>query len=342
MIGLNRIIVGDVRRELATLPSGFVDCIVTSPPYFRLRNYQHPGQLGLEEHVQLWVNELRGVLSEARRVLVPTGSLWLNLGDSYSSGREGAPAKSLLLGPERLALALLDDGWILRNKVVWAKRNPLPTAARDRLAATYEVVYLAVKQPRYFFDLNAIRVPHTSQRPASDNGRPVWSVPEQWRVTPTANEGLDRLKAAGLPGHPLGKNPGDIWPLGTASFRGAHFAVFPQALVERPIKATCPERRCRCCRRPWQRPTVRTLGHLAVRGELQPTCDCGARWEPGVVLDPFIGSGTTAVAAEALDRHWLGVEINRQFAALAEERIAAARTARAAEESDQGLGRRAA
>lgn len=342
MIGLNRIIVGDVRRELAKLPSEFADCIVTSPPYFRLRNYQHPGQLGLEEHVQLWVNELRGVLFEARRVLVPTGSLWLNLGDCYSTGREGAPAKSLLLGPERLALALLEDGWLLRNKVVWAKLNPLPNPARDRLSCTWEVIYLLVRERDYFFDLNAIRVPHTSRRPASKSTRPVWSVPKAWRVTSAAHTGLDGLKAAGLPGHPLGKNPGDVWTLGTASFRGAHFATFPKKLIERPIKATCPERRCRRCRRPWQRPTVRTLGHLAIRDALQPTCDCGAASEPGVVLDPFIGSGTTAVAAEAHGRNWLGIEINPQFAALAEGRIAAARTARASEEGSQRLGRRAA
>src|SRR5947208_12402376 len=118
MIGLNRILVGDARAELRKLPTNSIDCVVTSPPYFRLRNYQHAGQLGLEAHVQLWVNELRGVLQEVGRVLVPTGSVWLNLGDSYSTGR-GAPAKSLLLAPERLALALIEDGWIIRNKIIW-------------------------------------------------------------------------------------------------------------------------------------------------------------------------------------------------------------------------------
>src|SRR5437773_10458293 len=109
MIGLNRILVGDAYQELRKLPAASIDCVVTSPPYFRLRNYQHEGQLGLEEHVQLWVNELRSVLHEVGRVLVPTGSVWLNLGDSYSAGREGASAKSLLVGPERLALELIED-----------------------------------------------------------------------------------------------------------------------------------------------------------------------------------------------------------------------------------------
>src|SRR5437667_1807586 len=146
MIGLNRIIVGDARRELRKLPTSSVDCVVTSPPYFRLRNYQHDGQIGLEEHIQLWVNELRGVLHEAGRVLVPTGSVWLNLGDRYSTGREGAPAKSLLLSPERLALVLIEDGWIVRNKIIWAKRNPMPNPTPDRLSCTWEVVYLFTRQ----------------------------------------------------------------------------------------------------------------------------------------------------------------------------------------------------
>ena len=119
----------------------------------------------------------------------------------------------------------------------------------------------------------------------------------------------------------------------TASYRGAHHAVFPVALAERPIKAGCPERRCRRCRLPWKRETLRKLGHLAVRGELQPTCACGRGWEPGVVLDPFIGSGTTAIAAEQHGRDWLGIELNPAFARLALKRITDARRARAQGES---------
>jgi site-specific DNA-methyltransferase (adenine-specific) len=321
MIGLNRILVGDAHKELRKLPKGFVDCVVTSPPYFRLRDYQHAGQLGLEEHVQLWVNELRGILWEAARVLVPTGSLWLNLGDTYSTGGEGASAKSLLLGPERLALALLEDGWIVRNKIVWAKRNPMPNPVRDRLSCTWEVVYLLVRQRSYFFDLDAIRVPHMTTRSAAKSGT-AWSVPPAWRVSTSNHNGLDALNAAGQVGHPLGKNPGDVWSLSTASYRGAHHAVFPIALAERPIKAGCPERRCRRCRLPWKRQTLRRLGHLAVRGELQATCGCRIGWEPGVVLDPFIGSGTIAIAAERNGRNWLGIELNTDFARLANERIA--------------------
>jgi site-specific DNA-methyltransferase (adenine-specific) len=324
VIGLNRILVGDAKQTLERLPASFVDCVVTSPPYFRLRNYQHQGQIGLEEHVQLWVEQLRGVLDEVGRVLVPMGSVWLNLGDSYSTGGEGAPAKSLLLGPERLALALIEEGWIVRNKIVFAKRNPMPSSVRDRLSCTWENVYLLTRQRRYFFDLDAIRQPHTSQRLKAQKPS-SYSVPPAWRVASTDHSGLGQLKASGRVGHPLGKNPGDVWQLSTASYRGPHHAVFPEALVERPILAGCPEKRCRRCRSPWRRETIRRLGHLAVRGELLPRCRCRAASEPGLVLDPFIGSGTTALVAERLGRNWLGIELNPKFARLAEERIATAR-----------------
>src|SRR5689334_2892261 len=113
MIGLNRILVGDTRVQLSQLPAESIDCVVTSPPYFQLRNYQHAGQLGLETDIDGWVANLRAVIAQVHRVLVPTGSIWLNLGDRYSTGREGAAAKSSLLGPERLALQLIEDGWIV-------------------------------------------------------------------------------------------------------------------------------------------------------------------------------------------------------------------------------------
>ena len=326
MTHLNEILVGDSRRLLPTLPDNFVDCVVTSPPYFRLRNYQHPGQLGLEQHVKLWVDELRSLLGQLGRVLVPTGSVWLNLGDAYASGREGAPAKSLLLGPERLVLALLEDGWAVRNKIVWAKRNPMPSSVRDRLSCTWEVVYLLVRQRDYSFDLDAIRQPHTTTRAAAKTSR-AWSVPPAWRVSTSSHGGLDALNAEGRVGHPLGKNPGDVWRLSTAAYRGPHHAVYPISLAERPILAGSPERRCAGCRLPWRRSTIRRFGQLAVRGQLQPSCGCDSAWEPGVVLDPFIGSGTTAIAAERHRRSWLGIEINPAFARTADERIVAARVA---------------
>ena len=237
----NRILIGDIRERLADVPARSIDCVITSPPYFQLRDYGVRGQIGLEPSVEGWVDELRLALNGLKRVLKPTGSIWVNLGDTYSRhAKYGAPPKGLLLAPERFLLAMADDGWIVRNKVIWAKTNPVPSSVHDRLSCTYDLVYFFVRERRYFFDLDAVRIPHTSKRsPSRAKG---WSLPFGWRG-PSAvgeNEGLNRLKAQGQVGHPLGKNPGDVWQLPGANFSGAHFATFPPALVEMPLRATCP------------------------------------------------------------------------------------------------------
>src|SRR5882672_11820243 len=145
--------VGDCLNVLRSLPAKSVHCCVTSPPYYALRNYGVDGQLGLESTVSGGVADLREVTRELARVLVPTGSFWLNLGDSFSRHpKYGAPAKSLLLAPERLLLALAQDGWLVRNKAIWAKTNPTPSSVMDRLTLTYEVVYFLVRSRSYFFD----------------------------------------------------------------------------------------------------------------------------------------------------------------------------------------------
>ena len=330
----NTILVGDVRDRLRALPADSVDTVITSPPYLQLRNYAMAAQIGLEDDVTGWVEALRDVGRELARVLKPTGAWWLNLGDSYSRDvRTGAPPKSLLLGPERLALGLVADGWTIRNKVIWAKPNPMPASVRDRLACTWEVVYFLVRSPSYSFDLDAIRVPHRTRstnrrtaKPSSASSQAVSARPPSW-AGPLAgnNSGLVRYKANGLPGHPLGKNPGDVWTIATANFRGEHFAVFPTALVEPPLLATCPERVCARCGIPWERARAGALGRLAVRGELRQVCPCNAGTRPGLVLDPFFGSGTVGVVAERHGRDWLGIELNPAFATLATSRIADAR-----------------
>ncbi|MBF6188913.1 DNA-methyltransferase [Nocardia farcinica] len=328
----NQILVGDALDRVRELPDASVDCVVTSPPYFRLRNYDHDNQLGLEAHVDEWVAGLHTLLVEVRRVLVPTGTIWLNLGDSYSTKpAEGAGRKSLLLGPERLALQLVDDGWLVRNKIVWAKTNTIPTSVADRLATKHEFIYVLARSPTYFFDLDAIREPHVSHspkrkastRPASRKpDRPAWLGPNS-----DGDRGLAALHAAGLLGHPLGKNPGDVWRLAVSGYRGPHFATFPVSLAQRMVEAGCPERRCSQCRIAYRRP-VRRLGAVATRLALRAMCDCDAAGEPGLVLDPFIGSGTTAIAAEALGRDWLGIELNSDYVALATDRIDGERASR--------------
>ncbi|MGH2769521.1 MAG: DNA-methyltransferase [Actinomycetota bacterium] len=342
----NTILVGDARERLAELPSGFIDCVITSPPYFQLRDYGVTGQIGLEPHVEAWVAELVAVCRQIARVLKPSGSLWLNLGDSYSRHmRYGAPPKSCLLGPERLLLALSAEGWIVRNKVIWAKANPMPTSVGDRLSATYDFVYFLVRDRRYYFDLDTIREPHRSavtvprKKLWVRQERPEWAGP-----LAGSNDGLERIKASGLPGHPLGKNPGDVWRLTTVGYRGAHFATFPESLVERPLLATCPEALCVACGRAWRRQvSVKRVGEAGrgprraddpcVRrypkrweterqlGLLVPGCLCEAGVRPGLALDPFFGTGTVGVVAKRHGRDWLGIELNHKYVVMAEERI---------------------
>jgi DNA modification methylase len=302
----NTILIGDALEQLRRLPTASVDCVVTSPPWYQLRSYGVDGQIGLEESVDQWVERLAPVLAEVRRVLVPTGSLWLDLGDTYSRHRRfGAPPKSLLMAPERLALALIDAGWTLRNKKIWVKTNPMPDGVKDRLTNTYDVVFHLTKQPRYFYDLDAIRVTHS-----------------------------DSL---------VGKNPGDVVQLPIANYRGAHFATFPERLVERPILSTCPLRVCTKCDTPWiraegktfvigtRKPAAQPDRHirryasswvtLRQPGPLVAGCDCEAPTRPGLVLDPFFGTGTVGAVAERLGRDWLGIEINPDYADLAWRRI---------------------
>ena len=320
----NTILIGDARDVLAGLLPESVDCCITSPPYANgLRDYGTTDQLGQEPSVTAYVENLRAALRGVRRVLKDSGSLWLNLGDSYARHPgQGVPRGSLLLVPQRLALALVTDGWIVRNVVVWQKPNPRPESVRDRPAATYEVIVFATKNRRYFFNLDEIRVPHRSIR--QTRGRAC----ELGRLYQGGNDGLGKLKAEGRVGHRNGKNPGDVWTVPTATDRLGHQATFPEALIERPILAACPERICVQCDSPWTRPTRiksrRTnegMHHTREVGELR-RCDCHAPSRPGVVLDPFMGTGTTAVVAERLNRDWLGIELNPAYVKLAKRRLA--------------------
>jgi DNA modification methylase len=287
------------------LPAASVDCVVTSPPYFQLRDYDADGQLGMEPTVAGWVESLRAVMHEVARVLVPSGSLFLNLGDSFSRHpKYGAPAKGLLLAPERLLLALAGDGWIVRNKLVWAKPNALPTSVKDRLALTYEPIYFLVRQPRYFFDLDAIRQPHRSPQVARNRKPSV--ARSQWAGALATTRGGLR---SGVVGHPKGRNPGDVWQIATQGFRGAHFATFPPEIARRPILAACPQVVCTAC----------GAGQKVSRGTLP--CRCGAPARRGLVLDPFFGAGTVGLAAQELGRDWLGIELNPDYARMAEARL---------------------
>lgn len=320
----NVVLVGDALERLRELRAGSIDTVITSPPYFGLRDYGVAGQLGQEASVEGWVSSVVSVCRELHRVLASHGGLWLNLGDSYSRApRLGAPAKSLLLGPERVVRTLVADGWLLRNKVIWSKSNPLPSPSRDRLTNAHELVYFLVKQPSYFFDLDAIREPLVSVRkPAAGSRTP----PTALGRLAGSRDGLVSMARRGLSGHPLGKNPGDVWRIGSASFRGAHFATFPPELIRRPLLSSCPPRVCSTCNRPWRRSTRRVRfdnGKPQARPFLP--CPCSAPTRPGLVLDPFFGAGTIGLVAEKHQRDWLGIELNPEYVSLAASRLGGAR-----------------
>ncbi len=302
----NTILVGDAYETLTGLPAESVHCVISSPPFFALRDYGVTGQIGLEGSVDQWVERLHSVMVELHRVLTPTGSLWLDFGDAYSRNvRSGAPSKSLYLSGERLALRMIGDGWILRNRICWLKTNPMPQAVTDRLSNTYDLVFHFVRENRYFYDVDSLRLPYGE-------------------------------------GSLVGKDPGDSWRLPAANYRGPHHATFPEQLVERPLLATCPLRVCSACNLPWKREPAKiiTVGKkvapgndqyvrryrgswrtLRRPGPLAAGCVCGAPTQPGLVLDPFFGTGTVGVAAERLGRDWCGIELSSTYASLAYERL---------------------
>jgi site-specific DNA-methyltransferase (adenine-specific) len=265
------ILVGDVSESLRAIPAQSVRCVVTSPPYFGLRDYGHEGQIGLEEAPEAFVDRLVGVFREVRRVMADDGTLWLNIGDSYGKG------KNLVGAPWRLAFALQADGWVLRQDIIWHKPNPMPESVKDRCTKAHEYLFLLTKSPRYYFDADAIAEAATSR-------------PQQ-RLTATKDQpgGAGRRAQGGQNpqcqgGTSTTRNKRDVWTIQTQPYKGAHFAVFPEALVE-------------------------------------PCVLAGSA--PGdVVLDPFAGSGTTGVVALRHGRAFVGCELNPDYAALARERIA--------------------
>lgn len=263
---------GDALQVAVTIPDASVDCIVTSPPYYRLRDYGTDGQYGLESSPTEYVETMRVLFSELRRVLVDDGTLWLNIGDSY------IPGKNLLGMPWRVAFALQDDGWILRNAIIWHKPNAMPESVTDRLCGRYEHVFMFSKSRHYWFDLDPIREEVTYPR---NPVRPPTSLdPIKYAPGITPQNGRARTgRQRGYVGSELGRNPGDVWALPTQPFHQAHFAVFPIELPKRCILSGCKP--------------------------------------GGTVLDPFSGSGTTGLAAQRTGRKYIGIDLNDDYHDLA-------------------------
>jgi DNA modification methylase len=236
---------GDAREKLREMPESSVHSVVTSPPYFDQRDYGTNGQIGLEDSVEEYIEELLTVGEEIRRVLREDGSWWLNIGDTFKQ-------KSKLLVPHRVAAALSDAGWYIRQDNVWAKTDPIPNPVKDRHAETKEFVFHLTAAPTYWFDLDAVRVDpkdESLERAAREYNGSKQSDTDRY----PDRDGESRLHNFDRPIRPNGKNPGDIWEFSTCNFPDAHFAVFPPALPEPAIKASCPPKVCPNCGTPYER-----------------------------------------------------------------------------------------
>jgi DNA modification methylase len=307
---------GDCRDMLATLPDGSVQCVVTSPPYFGLRDYGVDGQIGLEPTPDAFTAAMVDVFRQVRRVLRDDGTLWLNLGDSYSTHAAGKVenpmAKSTLAGPQktqkhanessrargdyfrkpgglpeknligipwRVAFALQADGWYLRQDIIWAKPNPMPESVRDRCTKAHEYIFLMSKSARYYFDAKAIAEP-CEKDPKQLQRAKATGRGNQGYATARGN---DRGNSGGYPVVDGTRNKRSVWTVATQTFTDAHFATYPPELIEPCIKAGCPA--------------------------------------GGTVLDPFRGAGTTGLVADRLGRNAILIELNPAYAEMAERRI---------------------
>lgn len=297
---MNRIEIGDCRQIMRRWVGEGVKAqtCVTSPPYFGLRDYGHPGQIGLEQTPEQYIAAMVKVFRCVRDVLADDGTLWVNIGDSYAGagysnhantggaqveqgGKQrhltgtGCKPKDLIGIPWMLAFALRADGWYLRQDIIWRKPNPMPESVRDRCTKAHEYIFLMSKSDRYFFDSEAMQEPATGLPPGN-------TIP-----TKAARSGDEKHRtAANL--HEIGarqtRNRRSVWTVATQPYDGAHFATYPPALIEPCILA-------------------------------------GSK--PGsIVLDPFMGSGTTAQVAQSLGRQYIGCELNPAYAALQQKRIA--------------------
>jgi DNA modification methylase len=360
------ILIGDVFDRLRELPSNSVDCVVTSPPYWGLRDYGVAGQIGLEptlgEHLEVMVRVFR----EVRRVLKNQGTLWLNYGDCYAAAPNGKSAeaykadgsddrtfrdkpfstvgpiydpnwrsqetmakraarksngdaqragagvphtgkivsggtlkpKDLCMVPNRLAIALQDDGWYVRSEIIWHKPNPMPESVYDRPTTAHEKLWLLTKSEDYFYNHEAVREPVTGSTKSGNKDRKL-------RENHGGFSGRNSGQGYGVPWEGETKNARNVWTIAPKPFREAHFATFPPELARRCIAAGAPETVC---------------GYCGAAEGCGPICETFPR-VPGTVLDPFGGAGTVGLVAEQLSRNSILVELNPAYAEIARRRI---------------------
>ncbi len=330
---------------------------------FCLRCHAWKGELGLEPTIELYIEHIILIFNEIKRVLKRTGTCWVNIADSYAGNTStaalpsnekkrwidnksgnyaykrqrgflgGAPAKSLCAIPERFMLAMMGEGWICRNDIVWVKPNPMPESVKDRFTTSWEHLYFFTKSRKYWFEQQFEPVQYPNDLRTAINGMGIGEL----------------SKDARFGSHPeLGRNKRDVWEINTQPYKEAHFATYPEKLCETPILAGCPSQICTKCgngrekmiqvdyiiqesRPKKDEPKMHNgskgagfrYAHATknIRDKGYSDCGCGSLFQPGVVLDPFAGSGTTLSVAKRLNRKSIGIELNPDYCKLAQERI---------------------
>jgi site-specific DNA-methyltransferase (adenine-specific) len=286
---------------ISKMADNFIDLTITSPPYWNLRDYGNDEQLGLEETYQEYLNKLINIFQQLRLKIKDTGSLWVNLGDTYSTisgtmgnnnykqpkyeaadsamnfkqAKTGFQKKTLLGIPDRFKIMMIDSGWICRNDIIWHKPNAMPSPVHDRFTVDYERMFFFTKKTKYYFKTQ--RVPHKESS--------IKRVQYPWRGNLCAGHSLSGIKDGDMSKmcHPDGRNMRTVWSINTQSNKFAHFASYPEQLIDIPVKACCPKN--------------------------------------GIVYDPFMGSGTTALVAIKNGCKYLGSEISKEYCEIINKRI---------------------
>lgn len=311
-----KIIQGDSLSVLRALASESVDCCVTSPPYYNLRDYGCDGQIGLEKTPEEYIQKLVEIFREVKRVLKKDGTLWVNIADSYAGSAKGrnkdgvgkvetlgekqstnkgsvcgvlkrttsesCKPKDLIGIPWMLAFALRNDGWYLRQDIIWAKPNAMPESVKDRCTKSHEYIFMLSKSNKYYFNNKAIQEPastYEDMKRRVRNGHGEWKNKKAAHTYAVSGTGRSRETLYSEDGK---RNKRDVWTVTTKSFKGAHFATFPPDLIKPCILAGCPD--------------------------------------GGVVLDPFAGSGTTGMVAKQHGRDFILIELNKEYVKMCEER----------------------
>ncbi len=388
---INQIINMDSLEYLQSLPANSIHTMITSPPYWGLRDYGVDGQVGMEETLQEFITKLVTIFHEARRILRDDGTLWVNMGDSYagthngysgddrlsnSNGSissqnaqrtvqqkntvgDGLKPKDLIGQPWRLALALQDDGWYLRSDIIWNKTNCMPESVNDRPTKSHEYVFLLAKSQKYYYDREAIAEPvktSSLERPNRAVSNDHKNLDAKGLPPGNSTHSLHKARANGDSyDMPATKNKRTVWTIPAKGFADAHFATFPEDLIEPMILAGCPPVVCKQCGSPHTRiietvfvPQEDVSIERGIKGApgqkpqyednqwdgvprgsnrtkttgWQPTCKCAAGTEPGRVLDMFMGSGTTGLVAMKNGRNYLGCDLNADYVKMAQDRLA--------------------